>query len=67
MQHRVLAMTLVAGQPGRGILRCKGWDQDPNAYTYFIIQAAVWERVCDVIGEPEWKTKEAARAACLTN
>lgn len=44
------------GQPGR-ILKCKGWEQDPNAYTYFIIQAAIWEKVCDVIGEPEWKTK----------
>ncbi len=45
------------GQPGR-ILKCKGWEQDPNAYTYFIIQAAIWKKVCDVIGEPEWKTKE---------
>jgi len=45
------------GQPGR-ILKCKGWEKDPNAYTYFIIQAAVWEKVCDVIDEPEWKTKE---------
>ena len=45
------------GQPGR-ILKCKGWEQDPNAYTYFIIQAAIWEKVCDVIGEPDWKTKE---------
>ncbi len=45
------------GQPGR-ILKCKGWEQDPNAYTYFIIQAAVWEKVCDVIGRPEWKTQE---------
>jgi len=45
------------GQPGR-ILKCKGWEQDPNAYTYFIIQAAIWQHVCDVIGEPEWKTKE---------
>ncbi|MEO1725077.1 MAG: formyl-CoA transferase [Pseudomonadota bacterium] len=44
------------GQPGR-ILKCKGWETDPNAYTYFITQAAVWEHVCDVIGEPEWKTK----------
>jgi len=44
------------GQPGR-ILKCKGWEQDPNAYTYFIIQAAVWEKVCDVIGKPEWKTE----------
>ena len=43
------------GQPGR-ILKCKGWEDDPNAYTYFITQAAVWERVCDVIGKPEWKT-----------
>jgi formyl-CoA transferase len=44
------------GQPGR-ILKCKGWETDPNAYTYFITQAAVWEKVCDVIGEPEWKDK----------
>lgn len=44
------------GQPGR-ILKCKGWETDPNAYTYFITQAAVWERICDVIGEPDWKTK----------
>ena len=45
------------GQPGR-ILKCKGWEQDPNAYTYFIVQAAVWEKVCDVIGKPEWKSQE---------
>ena len=45
------------GQPGR-ILKCKGWEQDPNAYTYFIVQAAVWEKVCDVIGKPEWKTQQ---------
>ena len=45
------------GQPGR-ILKCKGWETDPNAYTYFIIQAVVWEKVCDVIGKPEWKTDE---------
>ncbi|MEZ5777116.1 MAG: formyl-CoA transferase [Paracoccaceae bacterium] len=43
------------GQPGR-ILKCKGWETDPNAYTYFITQAAVWEKVCDVIGKPEWKS-----------
>ncbi len=45
------------GQPGR-ILKCKGWEKDPNAYTYFILQAAVWQKVCDVIGKPEWKTQE---------
>ncbi len=43
------------GQPGR-ILKCKGWEADPDAYIYFITQAAVWEAVCDVIGEPGWKT-----------
>ncbi|NQW11694.1 MAG: formyl-CoA transferase [Alphaproteobacteria bacterium] len=43
------------GQPGR-ILKCKGWETDPNAYTYFITQAAAWEKICDVIGKPEWKT-----------
>ncbi len=45
------------GQPGR-ILKCKGHETDPDAYTYFIIQAAVWENVCDVIGKPDWKTQE---------
>jgi len=45
------------GQPGR-ILKCKGWETDPNAYTYFITQAAVWKNVCDVIGRPEWKEHE---------
>jgi formyl-CoA transferase len=42
------------GQPGR-ILKCKGWETDANAYTYFITQAAVWGKVCDVIGKPDWK------------
>ena len=45
------------GQPGR-ILKCKGWETDPNAYTYFITQAAVWQKICDVIGKPEWKEAE---------
>src|ERR1700760_1897467 len=53
------------GQPG-WILKCKGWETDPNAYIYFIAQAPVWEAICDVIGKPEWKTdpdfaKPAAR------
>jgi formyl-CoA transferase len=42
------------GQPGR-ILKCKGWETDPDSYTYFITQAAVWQKICDVIGRPEWK------------
>ncbi|WP_137043352.1 formyl-CoA transferase [Pseudolabrys sp. FHR47] len=43
------------GQPGR-ILKCKGWETDPNAYIYFITQAPVWGEICDIIGEPTWKT-----------
>jgi formyl-CoA transferase len=43
------------GQPG-WILKCKGYESDPNAYIYFITQAPVWEKICDVIGKPEWKT-----------
>ena len=42
------------GQPGR-ILKCKGWETDPDSYTYFITQAAVWDKICDVIGKPDWK------------
>mgnify|MGYP000888316831 CR=1 FL=1 len=43
------------GQPG-WILKCKGWETDPNAYVYFITQAPVWGAICDLIGKPEWKT-----------
>ena len=46
------------GQPG-SILKCKGWETDPNAYIYFITQAAVWPAVCKVIGEEGWVTDAA--------
>jgi formyl-CoA transferase len=46
------------GQPG-SILKCKGWETDPNAYIYFITQGAVWPAVCKVIGEEGWITDEA--------
>jgi formyl-CoA transferase len=46
------------GQPG-SILKCKGWETDPNAYIYFITQAAVWPAVCKVIGEEGWINDEA--------
>ena len=41
------------GQPG-WIVKCKGWESDPNAYIYFITQAAVWPAICKVIGKEEW-------------
>jgi formyl-CoA transferase len=43
------------GQPG-WIVKCKGWESDPDAYIYFITQAPVWAPICDLIGKPEWKT-----------
>ncbi len=43
------------GQPG-WILKCKGWETDPNAYIYFITQAPVWDKICTIIGKPEWIT-----------
>lgn len=53
------------GQPG-WILKCKGWETDPNAYIYFIMQAPVWGAICKVIGKESWITdpeyaKPAAR------
>jgi formyl-CoA transferase len=42
------------GQPG-WILKCKGYETDPDAYIYFITQAPIWGNICDVIGKPEWK------------
>jgi len=43
------------GQPG-WILKCKGWETDPDAYIYFITQAPVWAEICKVIGREEWIT-----------
>jgi formyl-CoA transferase len=43
------------GQPG-WIIKCKGWETDPNAYLYFITQAPVWKEICTVIGKSEWIT-----------
>jgi len=41
------------GQPG-WILKCKGWETDPNAYIYFTIQEQNWAQTCQAIGKPEW-------------
>jgi formyl-CoA transferase len=41
------------GQPG-WVLKCKGWETDPNAYIYFTIQEQNWERTCRAIDRPEW-------------
>ena len=43
------------GQPG-SIVKCKGWESDPNAYLYFIAQAPVWKEICKVIGKEGWIT-----------
>ena len=43
------------GQPG-SIVKCKGWESDPNAYLYFIAQAPVWKEICKVIGRESWIT-----------
>src|ERR1700736_1984040 len=43
------------GQPG-SIVKCKGWETDPNAYLYFIAQAPVWKEICNVIGKEDWIT-----------
>jgi formyl-CoA transferase len=41
------------GQPG-WVLKCKGWETDPNAYIYFTIQEQAWAATCEAIGRPEW-------------
>jgi len=51
------------GQPG-WIVKCKGWEKDPNAYLYVIVQAAAFEGLARSIGradwleDPEWNTPE---------
>jgi len=52
------------GQPG-WIVRCKGWETDPDAYSYVITQAAAFPALAKAIGhedwleDPEWATPEA--------
>jgi formyl-CoA transferase len=41
------------GQPG-WVLKCKGWETDPNAYIYFTIQDTDWGPTCKALGKPEW-------------
>jgi len=41
------------GQPG-WILKCKGWETDPNAYVYFTVQAQAWPNICRMLEKPEW-------------
>jgi formyl-CoA transferase len=50
------------GQPG-WILKCKGWESDPNAYIYFTIQEQNWEQTCQAIGKPEWAKDPAYATA----
>ena len=52
------------GQPG-WIVKCKGWETDPDAYIYVITQAAAFAGLAKAIGredwldDPEWNTPEA--------
>jgi formyl-CoA transferase len=52
------------GQPG-WIVKCKGWENDANAYTYVITQAASFAALAKAIGredwleDSEWNTPEA--------
>jgi formyl-CoA transferase len=50
------------GQPG-WVLKCKGWETDPNAYIYFTIQEQNWERTCAAIERPQWADDPAYRTA----
>jgi formyl-CoA transferase len=50
------------GQPG-WILKCKGWETDPNAYIYFTIQEQNWANTCEAIGRPEWANDPAYSTA----
>src|SRR5438046_9756775 len=43
------------GHPG-WIVRCKGWETDPDAYIYVIAQAAAFPTLAKVIGHEDWLT-----------
>ena len=41
------------GQPG-WVVKCKGWESDPNSYIYIIAQAASFDHLARAIGRPDW-------------
>ena len=41
------------GQPG-WIVKCKGWETDPDSYIYVIAQAAAFSGFAKVIGHEDW-------------
>jgi len=41
------------GHPG-WIVKCKGWENDPDAYIYVIVQAQAFPNLAEAIGHPEW-------------
>ena len=41
------------GHPG-WIVRCKGWETDPDAYEYVIVQAQAFPALAKIIGHAEW-------------
>jgi formyl-CoA transferase len=41
------------GQPG-WIVRCKGWETDPDSYIYVITQAAAFAGLARAMGREEW-------------
>ena len=45
------------GQPG-WIVKCKGWEADPNAYIYVITQAAAFDGLARAIGREDWLDDE---------
>lgn len=50
------------GQPG-WVLKCKGWETDPNAYIYFTIQGHAWAPICKALGKEEWIDDPAYKTA----
>lgn len=46
------------GQPG-WVLKCKGWETDPDAYIYFTLQEQNWKRTAEAVGHPEWANDPA--------
>ena len=41
------------GQPG-WIVKCKGWEVDPNAYIYVITPAGSFDKLARMIGREDW-------------
>ena len=58
--HKIDAVPRAGNASGGGhpgwIVKCKGWETDPDAYTYVVAQVQAFPTLAKLIGHEDWLT-----------